>query len=123
MDDVLEDMLRPVLFGKKPVIGYWVGREWKAWDAAGRPAGAREEARFCLDYWLRGGGYLPDEKNALVERILAVSWREAIHYWREFNPEELSMPSMVALWEFWINGHGGVDAVLDERFGAEGEKP
>ena len=53
-----------------------------------------------------------------MESILGVSWAGAYHYCREFNPKEFGMPRMVALWEFWVEGHVGVDAVLDQRFGA-----
>jgi hypothetical protein len=111
------------LWGKKPKLAGLVCGEWRNWQTAGRPAGGEAEARFVLSDWIVRWNRGPDasrpykpEEVRIMEDLLGASSKEVKQYWGENAKTGEKWWERPSPWKFWVQAHGGVDAIVHERF-------
>ena len=99
--------------GRRPRVTHAVATEWSMWDEAGRPSGGAKEGAAVLRCWT---GRAPrGSQLAIVEEILGAT-REEVWGYYEAHKQPPARGSTPDRWQFWIEQHGGVDALLRQRF-------
>jgi hypothetical protein len=119
--DIWESWTDVPAFGHKTEMDLNVAEEWKAWDSAGRPAAGPEEATFVVDYLIFKHHYLLCGNERLKD-IVGASYDELWEYGHGKPASEHPHFHRALMiedkdWQRWIEGHGGIEKIVQERFG------